>query len=288
MMNNSSFQKKNHKRGKNIVILLMVFSFVMIGVLGYFLYLDIKNRPLIDYPKYTLSTTTWTSSNVIITVLNDEGKISSYSFDGGKNYQDINTYEITENGNFYIVVKDINGKTSKMVPVTINIIDKEAPVISFENSTTIQLGSTFSLRNGVIVYDNGSGLNSNYVTVPDKLNTNTPGEYLVKYTAFDKVGNYTEKERKIIITDVKGTTYYRYRDATIESYQCDSYACNCVISESAKLNQSCPSGYTFNEPDKCCQTCYKTCKKTNWGEWSEWTTKKVEPNGTREVETKVE
>ena len=287
-MNNSSFQRKKHKNAKIIIILIMIFSFIMIGIFGYFLYLDIKNRPLVDYPKYTLSTTTWTSSNIIITVLNDEGNISSYSFDGGKNFQESNIYEVPENGEFYIVVKDINGRTSKMVPVSINIIDKEAPIISFENNTTVKLNSNFSLRNGVLCYDNDSGLNSNYVTVPDKIDTSIPGEYIVKYTAFDKVGNYTEKERKIIISDIKGTTYYRYRDATIESYQCDGYACNCVVTESAQINKNCPSGYTFNEPDKCCQTCYKTCKKTTWGEWSEWSTKKIEPNGTREVETKVE
>lgn len=287
-MNNSNFQRKNHKKEKIIVIIIMIICFIMIGVFSYLLYLDIKSRPLVDYPIYTLSTTDWTSGNVLITVLNEDGNISSYSFDGGKNYQDNNIYEVPTNGDFYIVVKDINGKTSKMVPVSINIIDKESPTINFENNTIVALGSNFSLRSGVSVSDSGSGLNSNYVTVPDRINTSIPGEYIIKYTAFDKVGNYTEKERKIIITDIKGTTYYRYRDATIESYQCDGYACNCVVTDSAKLNQSCPSGYAFNEPDKCCQTCYKICKRTVWGEWSEWSTSRVTPNATREVETKVE
>lgn len=266
----------------------MVFCLIIIGLLSYFLYLYIKNRPLIEYPKYTLSTTDWTSSNVVITVLDDNQKISAYSFDGGKNYQNTNTYEAIDNGEFYIMVKDINGRTSKMLPISISRIDKEGPIINFENNTTIQVGSNFSLRNGVVVYDNGSGLNSNYITVPDKIDTNNPGEYVIKYTAFDKAGNYTEKERRIVVTDIKGTTYYRYRDAKVETYQCDEYACNCVVTETAKLNQSCPSGYKFNDPDKCCQTCYKSCKKTVWGEWSSWSDKKVEPNSLREVETKVE
>lgn len=287
-MNYSSFQRKNHKIEKIIVILVMIISIIMIGVLSYFLYLDIQSRPLVDYPKYTLSTTEWTSGNIVITILNDEGNIGSYSFDGGNTYQEINTYEVVDNGEIYIMVKDINGRSSKMVPISINKIDKEAPIINFENNTTIQVGSNFSLRNGVTVYDSGSGLNNNYVVTPDKIDTSIPGEYTVQYTAFDKVGNYTEKTRKIIITNIKGTTYYRYRDATIETYQCDGYSCNCVITESAKITNNCPTGYTFNEPDKCCQTCYKTCRKTNWGEWSEWSTEKVTPNATREVETKVE
>lgn len=287
-MNDTTFERKKRKKEKIIVSCIMVFSIIIIGVLGYFYYLDIKNRPLINYPKYTLSTTTWTSGNVIITVLNEEGKISSFSFDGGKNYQESNIYEVPNNGDFYLVVKDINGRTSKMVPISINIIDKEAPTITFENNTVVELGSNFSLRNGVQAYDSGSGLSSNYVTVPDKIDTNIPGEYIIKYTAFDKVGNYTEKERKVIVNNIQGTTYYRYRDATIESYQCEPYMCNCVVSESAFQNKTCPSGYTFNEPDKCCQTCYKICKKTVWGEWSKWSTTKITPSATREVETKIE
>lgn len=287
-MNNSNLKRKSHKKEKIIVILVMIFSVIMIGICGYLLHLDIKNRPLVDYPIYSISTTEWTNSNVAITVNNEERKISSFSFDGGKNFQDSNIYEVTSNGEFNIVVKDINGRNSNMIPISIRTIDKEPPIINFENNTTVQLGSNFSLRNGVQAYDSGSGLSSNYITVPDRIDTTIPGEYIIKYTAFDKVGNYTEKERKITVTDIKGTTYYRYREATIESYQCEPYPCNCVVTDTAKVNHTCPSGYTFNEPDKCCQTCYKTCKRTVWGEWSEWSTTKLTPTSTREVETKVE
>lgn len=285
---NTSFQRKSHKKEKMILYIIIAFSVIMIIVFGVLIYFDIKNRPLVEYPKYTLSTNEWTSGNVVITVNSEDGKISSYSFDGGNNYQDSNSYEVLTNGEFFIMVKDNNGKISKSVPVSIRNIDKDIPIITFEATTNVQLGSNFSLRTGVNAYDEGSGLNSNYVVTPESINTSIPGEYIIRYTAFDKVGNYTEKERKIIISDVQGTTYYRYRDATIESYQCEPYMCNCVVTSAALNNKTCPSGYTFNEPDKCCQTCYKTCKRTNWGEWSEWSNKKVTATATREVETKVE
>lgn len=287
-MNNPTFQRKNHKKEKIIVICVMVFSMGMIGVFSYLLYLDIKSRPLVEYPRYTLSTTDWTSGNVIITIMDEENQISEYSFDGGKNYQESSSYEVLMNGDFYLMVKDINGKTSKITPVSIKNIDKDVPIITFEAITTVQLGSNFSLRTGVNAYDEGSGLNSNYVVTPDTIDTSVPEEYIVRYTAFDKVGNYVEKERKIIVSDVQGKTYYRYRDATIESYQCEPYMYNCVVSSTASQNKTCPTGYTFNEPDKCCQTCYKTCKKTVWGEWSDWSSQKVTATATREVETKVE
>lgn len=86
------------------------------------------------------------------------------------------------------------------------------------------------------------------------------------------------------MTDIIGKTYYRYRDAITESYQCDPYSCNCVVTKSAIMNNACPS----NKPDKCCQTCYKMCKRTICGEWSEWSTTRVAPNATRKVESKVE
>lgn len=284
-----SFLRNTHKREKTILICIIVFSVIMIGLFTYLLIVDIKNQPLIEYPRYTLSSTEWTSTNVIITVNTEDGKIASYSFDGGKNYQESNTYEVPSNGEFYIIVKDINGRTSKITPVSIQNIDKDAPIISFEGTTTVQLGSKFSLRNGVSTTDgNGSGIGGNYVVVPDSIDTSVAGEYTVTYTVFDKVGNYTEKQRKIIVMDINGKTYYRYRTATYENYQCDAYMCNCVRSESAKLSLTCPTGYTFNEPDKCCQTCYKTCKKTVWSEWSEWSQEKVTATSTREVETKIE
>lgn len=284
-----SFLRNTHKKEKTILICIIVFSVIMIGLFTYLLIVDIKHQPLIKYPRYTLSSTEWTSTNVIITVNTEDGKITSYSFDGGKNYQESNTYEVPSNGEFYIVVKDINGRTSKITPVSIQNIDKDAPIISFEGTTTVQLGSKFSLRNGVSTTDgNGSGIGGNYVVVPDSIDTSVAGEYTVTYTVFDKVGNYTEKQRKIIVMDINGKTYYRYRTATYENYQCDAYMCNCVKSESVKLSQTCPTGYTFNEPDKCCQTCYKTCRKTVWSEWSEWSQEKVTATSTREVETKIE
>lgn len=131
---NSNFKRKSHKKEKTIIIMAIIVSFIMVGVFGYLLYLDIKNRPLVDYPKYTLSTTVWTNSNVVITVINDERKISSYSLYGGKSFQNSNIYEVTNNSEVYIVVKDINGRNSNTIPISIHIIDKEPPIIIFENT----------------------------------------------------------------------------------------------------------------------------------------------------------
>ena len=114
--------------------------------------------------------------------------------------------------------------------------------------------------------------------------SNITGTYTVIYTAFDKVGNYSEKERTITVKDIQGSTYYRYRTSTTESYQCEPYNCSCDITNT----NTCPSTRTFVEPNQCCKTCYKTCKNVVWSEWSEWSQEKVTPNATTEVETKIE
>ncbi len=283
-----TYERKDHRLAKIILLSIIGISFLLICIL-IFLYIQSNNRkPLIKYPLYEVSTKDWTSGNVIINITNDSSKISAYSFDGGKNFQEQPSYEVLENGVFLLTIKDTNGRLSNTISVPIRNIDKEAPQINFENPTTVQLNTNFSVRSGVVITENGSGLSNNYVVTPDTIDTTHEGTYELTYTAFDKVGNYTEKKRTIVVKDIVGRTYYRSRSISTENYQCEPYACNCVVTETAKVNKTCPSGFNFNEPDKCCQTCYKTCKRTNYGEWSEWSQEKVIPSSVLEVETKVE
>ena len=282
------YERRNHKLAKIITVSVMVVSFLFIILFIVLMVQDNKKKPLIKYPTYELSTKDWTSGNVVINVTSDKTKIKAYSFDGGKNFQDDPSYEVLENGVFVLVVKDTNDRLSKKVSIPVRNIDKEAPQINFENPTTVQLNSTFSVRNGVVITENGSGLSNNYVATPDKIDLTKEGTHEITYTAYDKVGNYTEKKRTIIVKDIIGRTYYRTRTIQTENYQCEPYACNCVESEAALTNKTCGTGYTFNEPNKCCQTCYKTCKRTIYGQWSEWTQDKKTPTATLEVETKVE
>ena len=280
------YEKRSHKLGKSIALLVMLCSLGAIIGLVILYGVDNKRKPLIKYPLYELSEKGWTSSNVTITVTNDSNKIQSYSFDGGKNFQESSSYEVLENGVFMLVVKDINGKLSKAVSVAIRNIDKDAPQINFENPTIVQLGTNFSVRTGVVVVEDGSGLSNSYVATPNSIDTSQEGTYEVIYTAVDKVGNYTEKTRTIIVKDIVGRTYYRSRSVSQETYQCEPYECNCF--KPSNNSTSCPTGYSLNGDSKCCQTCHKTCKKTVYGDWSEWQQKKIEPKGDLEVETKVE
>lgn len=275
------------KKQKNILIFIIAISGFFIAVFSIGIYLYSDTRPLIEFPTYSLSTEEWTTDDIIVTITNDSSKVLSYSFDGGSSWQSNNTYTMNQNGEIMIQVMDTKNKTSKKIPVSVSNIDRTPPEMAFESTTTVQMGSSFSVRTGVQVSDKDSGLSNNYTAVPSTIDTTREGEYQVVYSAFDRAGNFVEKTRTIIVKDIVGRTYYRYRDGTIESYECQPYLCNCVASSAASSTGTCPTGYSLNEQGECCNTCYKTCSRTIWGEWSEWDQEEVKATPTREVETMI-
>lgn len=282
-----ALRKISNAKKKQIVIVIMIISFLLIVGLGVGLYLYLDSRPLVGIPMVNLSNEEWTSGSVTLTVENNDGNIGSYSFDCGKTFQTNPKYEVSENGEVCVQVTDINGKLSKKNIVFVDNIDKEPPTMIFENQTVVQLNSKFSVRTGVQVTDKESGLSNDYTVTPSEIDTSSEGEYVLTYSAFDKAGNFVEKNRTIIIKDITGRTYYRFRTGKSESYQCEPYLCKCVKSTSAQTSGSCPTGYTLDGNGQCCQECYKVCKQMVWGEWSEWQQKKVTANSTTEVETMV-
>ena len=71
---------------------------------------------------------------------------------------------------------------------------------------------------------------------------------------------------------------------------------NCTRRDSIPLQNICPANFRLDgllcrstrTEGTCCSTCYKTCKKETYGEWSPWTEDKIIPNSRLQVETKVE
>ena len=102
-----TYERRNHKQGKMICIIVMVVSFLLTALFVYFYIDELSKRPLIDYPQYLLSTKEWTNENVTIQVVNNPEKVSAYSFDGGKNFQSSPNYVVPENGRFIIVVMNL-------------------------------------------------------------------------------------------------------------------------------------------------------------------------------------
>ena len=276
----------NVKQKQIIYIVMLVSALMLVGFcIGLYIYLD--SRPLIDLPKVSFSTTDWTSDKVVVTVTDDEKKIESYSFDGGLTWQTDSSYVIVENKQISVQVEDIKGNLSRINTIQINNIDKEPPVMVFESVTIVQKGSKFTVRSGVQITDKESGLAGDYTVTPNRIDTSVEGEYHLVYSAIDKAGNSIERTRTIIVKDIVGRTYYRFRTSTVTTKQCNPYQCKCVSSTAAKQSGTCPTGYTINNEQKCCLTCYNTCREVTWTEWSQWQKERVTATSRIEVETMI-
>ncbi len=93
--------------------------------------------------------------------------------------------------------------------------------------------------------------------------------------------------------------YYEYKMPT---YGCPSgYSKSngkCVNTVTVSGKKICPANFKLEsststtcrstKKGQCCSTCYKKCSRVVWGEWSEWTTKKILASSKRQVETKTE
>lgn len=80
------------------------------------------------------------------------------------------------------------------------VADREAPVITFEETTTLELGAAFDPRAGVSVSDNRDGDLSGALVVHGEVDTTAPGRYQVLYTATDAAGNQSVAARTVEVS----------------------------------------------------------------------------------------
>ena len=252
-------QKKLKKKLTIIGIILLVVILLTIILVIVFKYLNEQKEA--QLPVVRLSVTEWTKDPITLVVDNQEVKLVSYSFDGGKTWQNENAIQVDDNGTYIVMVKNEKGKVSKATNVVVSNIDKDGPIINLTDPLYVQRGGTYNDKTSLSVTDSGSGVKE-YTSEPSNIDTNSDGEYTVVYTAVDHVGNVTQKSRKVIVRNLITTTYYRSRSISQERYSC---------------TKPCASG-----------TCKDTCKRDVYGEWSEWTTTKIKPTNKLQVETKIE
>lgn len=256
---------KAKKRKKIIVLVLgIILAILLITLITILVFNYLNNKKEASLPVVRLSTSEWTNQPITLTVDNQEVKLISYSFDGGNTWQSDNAIQVNQNGIYTVVVKNEKGKISKAATVSINNIDLEAPVIQFSDPLYVQRGGVYNYKTGISVTDNGSGVKE-YVAEPSNIDTSNDGEYTITYTAYDHVGNMVSKTRTVIVRNLITTTYYRSRSVKIERYKCKKEGCNTEDS-----------------------SCYTTCKRNIYGEWSEWTKDVIKPTDKLEVETKIE
>ncbi len=113
-----------------------------------------------------------------------------YSFDGGKTYSFRPSREITENGVYYIMLRDYFGYTSKVKTVKINLIDSVAPELALSSEETpdgrYTLAATYSdALSGVAAFAWSTKATTETITVE-------AGTYSA--TVADQAGNKTTRQ----------------------------------------------------------------------------------------------
>ena len=113
------------------------------------------------------------------------------------------------------MVKDSSGNET-IINKKIHFKDIEGPTIKFKSNDNIAIPLNSNYDNSYTISDN---CDKNIdVKVSGKVDTSTPGEYIIKYQAIDKYGNETIKERRINVfkKGQKGTVYLTFDDGPRE------------------------------------------------------------------------
>ena len=141
-----------------------------------------------------------------------ENIIESYeggtlSISGNIDINKIGEYEVT-----YIVTSEKgNNKNEKLI---VKVQDMMKPIINIENETvTVNKGTEINLLEGVTVSDNLDSAEelTTKITTEGSVDTNTVGNYIIKYKITDNAGLNNEKTRTYNVVETKtikvGKTY---------------------------------------------------------------------------------
>lgn len=191
---------------KNIFYSIIFFLMMIAGVFIFYIYYQEEYVVLkTDLISITLNNEYWTSEDVVVTVeyQNKDIKIDSYSFDGGKNWQDSNQYTTSDNQELEIMLKTKNGKKSKKIPYRIENIDKDNPTIEVDDIFYVAQGTPFTFDNKYKVKDATSGIRGKVQFEPSFIDTTEIGSYQVRVSVVDKALNSDSKRFTVEVLDPK-------------------------------------------------------------------------------------
>lgn len=205
--------------GKNIFYFVLFFLITLAGgFIFYIYYQETYVKLQTDLISVSVDNEYWTSGDVKVTVeyQNKDIKIKSYSFDGGKNWQDTNEYTVTENQELEIMLRTENGKKSKILPYLIENIDKDEPSIEVQDVIYVARGTTFSFENRYKVTDTTSGIRGKVQFSPSIIDTSVLGTIPVQVSVYDKAMNTSSKKFMIEVLEPNDPHLQEYNpDGTI-------------------------------------------------------------------------
>lgn len=190
--------------GKNIFYTVLFFLITVAGgFIFYIYYQETYVKLQTDLISVSTSNEYWTSEDVEISVeyQNKDIKIEKYSFDGGKNWQESNTYTVSENQELQIMLKAENGKKSKALSYLVENIDKENPKIEVQDVIYVAKDSAFTFDNKYKVNDDTSGIRGKVQFKPSVIDTSELGTIQVQMTVLDKAMNTSTRDFTIEVLD---------------------------------------------------------------------------------------
>lgn len=122
----------------------------------YMEYLEIEYTVPVVISEVVQTPDDWTTGNVTLTINASSGGVAmkEYSFDGGETWQVSNSKEISENGEYEIIARNVNNDIASKI-INIANIDNEGPVIS---STNTSIDSEGNILIALDAIDNGIGI----------------------------------------------------------------------------------------------------------------------------------
>ncbi len=190
--------------GKNIFYFVLFFLITIAGgFIFYIYYQETYVKLQTDLISISVNNEYWTAEDVEVTVdyQNKDIKIKSYSFDGGKNWQEENKYTVSENQELEIMLKADNGKKSKVLPYRVENIDKENPTIEVQDVIYVAKGSNFTFDNKYKVIDTTSGIRGKVQFKPSIIDTSEIGTIPVEVSVLDRAMNTSSKSFTIEILE---------------------------------------------------------------------------------------
>lgn len=177
------------KKKKGKIIFLIIVSILLLGGIaaGYFFY---QSKKLII--KYDKKVTV--NINQVYQNTKSIKKIKNGSIETPT--KKVDTSKVGEQ-KITIKIKNAFRKIQK-ITYTLKVVDKEAPVITFNPSLKIEEGQTIDLLSGVSATDNSN--EEIPVTVEGEYDTNTPNTYELVYVAKDSSGNETKEKFQLEVT----------------------------------------------------------------------------------------
>ena len=129
----------------------------------------------------------------------DAGVTSTLEGRPQRNYVVENNVDITRAGTYTIVYETVYRDYSKQIVRIVNVIDQTPPRIELNSGVdTLRVGETW-IDAGVTVSDNSHDPVD--VTVSGYVDEQTPGTYIITYTATDASGNVSTRERYVYVVE---------------------------------------------------------------------------------------